>query len=85
MINTTNKTMALKFEMLSDNEITKFAKNPAGFEKMLSKLTSDEISLLLERIDELANSVEMKEMFAYLMRLKVIVLEEEALREERAS
>ncbi len=74
--------MALKFEMLSDDEITKFAKNPAGFENILSKLTTDEIASLLERLDDLIACLPSNKVYSNLMQLKMMVLEEERLREE---
>lgn len=82
MTNTTNKIMALKFEMLSDDEITKFAKNLAGFEKILSKLTTDEIASLLERLDDLIACLPSNKVYSNLMQLKMMVLEEVRLREE---
>lgn len=73
--------MSLKFEILDEKEITKFAKNPSGFERLLPKLTTDEISLLLEKIDELVTFTYTKKLYVNLMRLKIMILEEESFRE----
>lgn len=82
MIKTCINTLALEFEMLSKKEIMEFAKNPSEFEKLLPKLTMDEIASLLEKIDNLIACSPPKKMYADLMRLKMMALEEESLREE---
>lgn len=82
MIKACYNTLTLEFEMPGRKDMMEFTRNPSEFEKLLSKLTMDEIALLLEKIDNLISHSSPKKMYVDLMRLKMIVLEEEASREE---
>jgi hypothetical protein len=71
-----------EIELLRIKEIIQLAKHPTEFEKLLPKLTMDEIVSSLEKIDALIAELHHKEISNNLKYLKMLILEEESLREE---
>lgn len=72
----------LKFDPLDENKVTELTLEQSDVEKWLSRLTTDEIVSLLERLDDLTSCLLPDKIHSNLMRLKSIVLDEEHLREE---
>ncbi|MBI5860335.1 MAG: hypothetical protein HZB73_06635 [Nitrosarchaeum sp.] len=71
----------LRHDSLDEKKITKLTEQ-SDIERRLSQLTTDEIVSLLERLDELISCLPPDKVYSDLMRLKIMVLEEERLREE---
>lgn len=66
---------------LIENEILQLAKNQADVEKILPRLTTDEISTLVDKIDSLIVNLRSEKTVEELLRLKIRVSEEEYFRE----
>ncbi|MGQ0605515.1 MAG: hypothetical protein ACT4OD_00975 [Candidatus Nitrosotenuis sp.] len=63
-------------------EITRLAKNQLDIEQILPRLTTDEISLLIDRIDSMMTYSDSNKLDSNLLQLKARILEEEYFREK---
>lgn len=72
----------LKFDLTDEKEIIELTAEQSDIERRLSKLTTDEILSLLGRLDELISQLPSNHVYSGLVRLKIMVLDEERLREE---
>lgn len=73
--------MMLESDLLSGKEITRLAKNQLHVETILPKLTTNEISLLIGKINSMISCSYSEKTKLELMQLKSTLLREEYLRE----
>ncbi|MFY9300882.1 MAG: hypothetical protein WAO91_06810 [Candidatus Nitrosotenuis sp.] len=69
-----------EFDLLNEKKVEKLAKNQSDVERILPRLTTYEISLLIEKIDTMIISSHSKKTTLDLIILKDIVLRERHLR-----
>lgn len=66
--------MMPEFDLLSGKEITRLAKNQLHLETILPKLTTNEISLLIGKIDSMISCSYSEKTKSELMQLKSVLL-----------